>query len=83
MQEALVFLIVLAAVAFLVRQWWPSKDKDAGCHSCAFHRPGGVAKAPEAKGSTPSGADGLIQINTKGINGAGQRPTLPAHLQRK
>ena len=34
MQEFIVFLVVLAAVVYLARQWWPSKNKSGGCGGC-------------------------------------------------
>jgi len=76
MQEFIVFLIVLAAVVYLARQYWPSKSKSGGCGGCSSGGCGKESTAPRSstlpRSSTPAGESGLIQIN---VNGA-QRKKL-------
>lgn len=55
MQDVLAGLIVLAAVAWLVRRWWSRRGKSAGCEHC----PSAAAGNPPCQ-QPPS--DALITI---------------------
>lgn len=58
-QDTLVFLIVAAAVAYLVRTWWQSSCGEKGCGGCS-------SKCGNAEKSTLQQSSAPIQIQMNG-----------------
>lgn len=69
MQDAIVYLIVAAAVVYLARGVWQTSRGKKGCGSCGTGC--GVKKAP------PPAAGGLIQISLNGTSANITKPGVP------